>query len=66
MTPVLLTEKDVQAKYGLPLGTLRAWRWKGSPIPYIKCGRRIYYLDQDIQDFLDGCKRTSTSGGGRG
>jgi hypothetical protein len=63
----LLNEFEVQETYGLRVGTLRQWRFKGGPLAYYKIGRSCRYAVADIEAFLASCKRKSTSDpGGEG
>jgi hypothetical protein len=67
----LLTEFDVQDQFGLRVGTLRQWRFKGGGPRYMKIGRSCRYRAEDIESFLQAAYRRSTSdpgadGGGDG
>jgi hypothetical protein len=68
----LLTELQVQDQFGIRVGTLRQWRFKGGGPPFLKIGRSCRYTAEDIVDFLQSHYRRSTSdpgpagGGGNG
>ena len=62
----LLTETEVQDQFGLRVGMLRAWRFRGGGPVYMKIGRSCRYLAPDIEAFLASCKRKSTSDPGDG
>ena len=52
----LLTEKEVEEKYGLNKRTLQRERIYLTGIPYHKIGRRVFYRRSDIEEFLSTCK----------
>lgn len=69
----LLSEFEVQDLFGLRVGTLRQWRFKGGGPRYLKIGRSCRYTTEDIRAFLESRYRRSTSdpgpageGGGNG
>lgn len=62
----LLTEFEVQDQFGLRVGTLRQWRFKGGGPPYLKIGRSCRYTAEDITAFLQAQYRRSTSDPGNG
>jgi DNA-binding transcriptional MerR regulator len=43
----VLTMAEVSAQLGIPIDTLRYWRWRGEGIPSYKLGRRVVY-DVDV------------------
>ena len=50
---LLLTEFQVQDRYGLKVGTLRAWRVRGTvKLPFVKLGSMIRYRLGDVEAFL--------------
>jgi hypothetical protein len=57
----LLTETQVSQVTGFKIATLRKRRWQGLPPRFMKVGSKVFYSEQDIQEFLDSCRRTSTS-----
>jgi len=57
----LLSEKDVAAEYGIPLATLRSWRFRGYGPPFYKIGSSCRYRHEDLEAWLTNCRRTSTS-----
>ena len=41
--------------------TLSSWRSKGSStLKYKKIGRRVFYLQTDLDDFIESCTKTHT------
>jgi hypothetical protein len=58
---VLLTPDDVERVYGIPKSTQAKARMRGDFAPYIKRGRSVYVLKADIDDWLAGLRRMSTS-----
>lgn len=53
LTPVSGSEKDVEARYGIKAGTLRAWRSRVEGPPYVKAGTLVIYRFADIEAYLD-------------
>ena len=50
---LLLTESQVQERYGLKVGTLRAWRVRGTvKLPFVKIGSMVRYRVRDLDAFL--------------
>jgi excisionase family DNA binding protein len=47
-----LTETEAAARLGLKVATLRAWRHQGRGPAYVRLGRAIRYLANDIDEFL--------------
>ncbi len=63
----LLTEKEVEAEYGINHRTLQAWRVRRSDgIPFLHLGRAVRYRAKDVEAWLDSKIRRSTSDPGRG
>lgn len=59
-SPVL--DSPTAANYlGLAKRTLDNWRVSGCGPQFIKIGRRVVYRQSDLDAFLEGGKRTSTS-----
>jgi predicted DNA-binding transcriptional regulator AlpA len=46
-----LAEKHVSQKTGIPIATLRKWRWQKSGIPYYKFGKSVRYLFADVDEW---------------
>ena len=57
----LLDEKAVSAEYGIALPTLRGWRVRGNGPPFFKIGSSVRYRAEDIERWLEGRRRMSTS-----
>jgi predicted DNA-binding transcriptional regulator AlpA len=51
MNPKHLTEVQTAKKLGVSKGTLANWRWRKYGPPFLKIGRRIEYLDSDIDEW---------------
>lgn len=58
-----------QAELAAMLGKSEAWaersRWDGSGPPFVKIGKSVMYRVADVQEWLAGRTRTSTSDDGR-
>ena len=55
-----ITENEVSVITGRALSTLRNDRSRGQGIPYIKCGRSVRYSYQDVIDWMES-RKISTS-----
>jgi predicted DNA-binding transcriptional regulator AlpA len=53
----LISEKDLAAKLGKTLRTLRNWRTRQEAPPWCRVGRDIFYFRSDVEPWLDGRKR---------
>jgi hypothetical protein len=51
MSPKRLSEAAAAQKLGVGKGTLANWRWRKYGPPYLKVGRRIEYLDTDLEEW---------------
>jgi excisionase family DNA binding protein len=51
-----LTEQQVAARLGLSVATLRAWRLKGKGPPFVRFGRAVRYLEEDVERFVEACR----------
>ncbi len=49
----LLVEKEVAERLRCSLSKLRADRWKGQGLPYIKNGQRVLYDETDVEKFVE-------------
>ena len=59
----LINETEAAKILGLEVTTLRRWRWAGSPsLPFHKIGNAVRYSRDDLADFIEAGRRTSTSG----
>jgi predicted DNA-binding transcriptional regulator AlpA len=47
-----LTEQEVAARFGLSVATLRAWRWKRKGPRFVRLGRAVRYMPDDLDQFL--------------
>lgn len=57
----VLDEADVAETLGLSPRTLSRWRIEGRGPSYRKLGKRVVYTPADVREYLDRCRRTSTS-----
>jgi excisionase family DNA binding protein len=53
----LLTPPEVATWLQVPLSTLRIWRHRGEGPPALKVGRVLRYRQQDIETWLEACRR---------
>ena len=61
-----LRPRDAAAYLGISASTLAKWRLRGEGPSYAKAGARVVVYDlTDLQAWLDGCKRRSTSDRGQ-
>jgi len=61
----VMSERAVADLLGVSPRTLQGWRLRGTGPAYRKLGRkRIVYMPEDLREYLDRARRTST--GGRG
>ena len=58
---LLLTDRDVESVYGIPRSTQAKGRMTGGFCPHIKRGRSVYYLKADLESYIAGLRRRSTS-----
>lgn len=49
-----LTPSEAAALMGLNVSSLTAYRSRGTGLPYIKRGGRIYYRQSDVMDYVKG------------
>ena len=59
---VLMTEGETADYLSLSCRTLQAWRVRGCGPKFVKVGRSVRYQVSDVQEFLKGNVRHSTSG----
>jgi predicted DNA-binding transcriptional regulator AlpA len=59
--PRPLTESEAAELIGVKPQTMAVWRSKGTGPPYLKTGRSIRYLNEDIKEYLQQ-RRVRTSG----
>ncbi len=50
--PVALTERQVAHQLGLSVATLRAWRLRGRGPRFVRFGRAVRYLADDVEQFV--------------
>lgn len=61
-TDYLLNETETAKALRLSPRTLQWWRHSGGGPAYIKQGARVFYLQEDLLDWIDRNRRDSTSG----
>ena len=59
--PILLNEQTASKVTGFAVATLRKRRWQGLPPKFLKVGSKVFYKQEDLQEFLNNCVRSSTS-----
>ena len=47
------SEKDLEARYGIPRKTSQKWRWSKEGPPYRKVGTRVLYKFAEVEAWLD-------------
>ena len=57
----LLNEHEAAYALGLKVATLRRWRWAGKPPRFLKIGAAVRYDPEELADFIEAGRRTSTS-----
>ncbi len=62
----LLTELEAAALLSVEPTTLRRWRWAGHPPGFLKIGGAVRYDPAELQEFIEGSRRSSTSDVGTG
>lgn len=57
-----LTETEAAARLGLKVATLRAWRNQGRGPAYVRLGRAIRYLSNDLDEFIQSNRHNPRGG----
>lgn len=57
----LLKELEVAELLHISVITLRKWRWLGDGPPFLKLGHNVRYRESEVERWLYGRRRTSTS-----
>ncbi len=52
----LLTVKEVAERTGLSVHTLNQWRSQKRHFLYVKLGRRVFYINADVEDYIQRCR----------
>ncbi len=60
----LMKEHEAAYVLGLKVATLRRWRWAGKPPRFLKIGSAVRYDPEELADFMEAARRTSTSDAG--
>ncbi|MBN9564899.1 MAG: helix-turn-helix domain-containing protein [Alphaproteobacteria bacterium] len=53
MATKLLTEKEVAVQYKVSLSYLRNNRVKGHGFPFVKLGSKVFYREQDVENYIE-------------
>lgn len=61
----LLSERQSAEYLGVVPKTMQAWRVRGGGPTYLKIGRLVKYTQHDLDKWLEGRRRESTSDKGR-
>lgn len=61
MKPIYFPQTSVALLLNVSERTLERWRVEGSGPAYLKAGRRVLYLQSDIEEWLEASRRNSTS-----
>jgi hypothetical protein len=56
-----LDEQATSDVLGVPVGTLRNWRWRGEGPAFHKFGAAVRYELGELIEYARSCRRTSTS-----
>lgn len=51
-----MNEKQAAGFLGVSIPTVRKWRFEGRGPVYVKMGRRVVYLTDDLRTYRDGCR----------
>ncbi len=57
----LVNETETARILGLSVKTCRRWRWSGKGPRYLKIGGAVRYDPADLEAFIEGARRKSTS-----
>jgi hypothetical protein len=57
----LWNETEAAEFLELAVSTLQRWRWAGKGPRFRKLGRAVRYASEDLADFLEAARRSSTS-----
>ena len=60
MARTFLTPEQLSLRWSLPLSTLSQWRWAGKGPEFIKMGKRVRYMLEDVESFEDQFVRKNT------
>jgi len=59
-----MTERIAAARLGLTAATLRAWRHQGRGPAFVRLGRAVRYLPDDLNEYLRANRRGPSNGSG--
>ena len=65
-SPEPLTEAAAACRLGLKVATLRAWRHRGKGPAFVRLGRAVRYLSNDLDEFLRANRHAAHSQIGNG
>ncbi len=57
----LLDETEAAEYLRVAVATLRRWRWTGKNVPFVKLGGCVRYDVEDLNAYIETCRRASTS-----
>ncbi|MBZ0252924.1 MAG: helix-turn-helix domain-containing protein [Candidatus Methylomirabilis sp.] len=63
---ILLDEREAARLLALAVKTLRRWRWEGQGPAFLKLGGAVRYERAELERFIAGSRRSSTSDRGAG
>ena len=61
-TPKALNERQVSEAYGMSVSSLQKHRMKRTGPPYVKIGRRCFYLADDLEAYFEQHRIDPTAG----
>ena len=64
-TQRLITEHEAAEMLSLSVKTLRAWRFRGEGVGFVKLGRSVRYQIRTVEQFIEDAACTSTATHGR-
>ena len=50
--PLALTDQEVASRLGLSVATLRAWRRRGVGPRFVRFGRAVRYMPEDVERYV--------------
>ena len=60
--PLVSQRRAAELLGGISVRTLEAWRLVGRGPKFVRIGRRAFYAPEDLRDYIERNKRSSTSG----
>ena len=56
-----MNETEAADRLGLSVATLRAWRHRGKGPRFVRFGRAVRYLVEDLEHYIAGCRVDTNS-----